>query len=82
MQTQTATTETPRRAPATETENTATAAELAATAPGAIRVIRRNGKVTAFDAAKINIAMTKAFLAVEGGTAAASSARARDASKR
>ena len=36
-------------------------------------VIRRNGKITAFDADKIKIAMTKAFLAVEGGQAAASS---------
>jgi len=41
--------------------------------PGALRVIRRNGKVTAFDASKIKVAMTKAFIAVEGGTAAASS---------
>ena len=37
------------------------------------RVIRRNGKQTAFDRSKIIVAMTKAFLAVEGGTAAASS---------
>ena len=37
-----------------------------------IQVIRRNGKVTAFDASKIAVAMTKAFLAVEGGSAAAS----------
>ncbi|MBL4762978.1 MAG: ribonucleoside-diphosphate reductase subunit alpha [Gammaproteobacteria bacterium] len=37
------------------------------------RVIRRNGKVTTFDKAKIKIALTKAFLAVEGGQAAASS---------
>ncbi len=36
------------------------------------RVMRRNGKVTHFDDTKIKIAMTKAFLAVEGGTAAAS----------
>ena len=36
------------------------------------RVIRRNGKVTAFDETKIRVAMTKAFLAVEGGKAAAS----------
>ncbi len=36
------------------------------------RVIRRNGKVTAFDESKIAVAMTKAFLAVEGGQAAAS----------
>jgi ribonucleoside-diphosphate reductase alpha chain len=48
-------------------------AEVAATAPGTIKVIRRNGKVTGFDASKIEIAMTKAFLAVEGGTAAESS---------
>ncbi len=45
---------------------------IAATAPGQFRVIRRNGKVTAFDGEKISIAMTKAFLAVEGGNAAAS----------
>ncbi|APZ43837.1 ribonucleoside-diphosphate reductase subunit alpha [Acidihalobacter ferrooxydans] len=36
------------------------------------RVIRRNGKLTHFDASKITVAMTKAFLAVEGGNAAAS----------
>ena len=40
--------------------------------PGEYNVIRRNGKVTAFDASKINVAITKAFLDVEGGTAAAS----------
>ncbi|MGH8629601.1 MAG: ribonucleoside-diphosphate reductase subunit alpha, partial [Burkholderiales bacterium] len=48
-------------------------AEVSATAPGTLKVIRRNGKVTGFDASKINIAMTKAFLAVEGGSAAESS---------
>ncbi|MGE0626853.1 MAG: ribonucleoside-diphosphate reductase subunit alpha [Hyphomicrobiaceae bacterium] len=36
------------------------------------QVIRRNGSVTPFDASKITIAVTKAFLAVEGGRAAAS----------
>ena len=36
------------------------------------QVIRRNGKVTTFDTAKISIALTKAFISVEGGTAAAS----------
>ncbi len=36
------------------------------------RVIRRNSKVTAFDLSKISVAMTKAFINVEGGTAAAS----------
>ena len=36
------------------------------------QVIRRNGKLTVFDRSKIIVAMSKAFLAVEGGTAAAS----------
>ena len=35
-------------------------------------LIRRNGTVTPFDPAKITLALTKAFLAVEGTTAAAS----------
>ena len=47
--------------------------ETAAAQPGQIRVIRRNGKLTAYDPSKIKVAMTKAFLAVEGGGAAASS---------
>ncbi|MGX2040167.1 ribonucleoside-diphosphate reductase subunit alpha [Methylocaldum sp. MU1018] len=47
-------------------------ADLRATAPGEMRVIRRNGKVTVFDAGKISVAITKAFLAIEGNTAAAS----------
>ncbi len=38
----------------------------------AYQVIRRNGTVTPFDASKIAIALTRAFLAVEGGRAAAS----------
>ena len=37
-----------------------------------MQVIRRNGSVSKFDASKISIAMTKAFLAVEGHGAAAS----------
>lgn len=45
---------------------------LEATAPGQLRVIKRNGKVTHFDGNKISVAITKAFLAVEGGNAAAS----------
>ena len=47
--------------------------DLQATAPGIYKVIRRNGKVTGFDATKIQVAITKAFLAVEGKNAAASS---------
>src|SRR5690606_36482234 len=46
---------------------------LSATAPGKIRVIKRNGTVVAYEDSKIAIALTKAFLAVEGGSAAASS---------
>ncbi len=38
----------------------------------AFHVIRRNGAVSAFNAGKIAIAVTRAFLAVEGNSAAAS----------
>ncbi|WP_254691723.1 ribonucleoside-diphosphate reductase subunit alpha [Shinella daejeonensis] len=38
----------------------------------AYRIIRRNGAVTPFDPMKITIALTKAFLAVEGSAAAGS----------
>ena len=47
-------------------------ARVAATAPGQMRVIKRNGTVVPFEDSKISVAITKAFLAVEGGTAAAS----------
>ena len=40
-------------------------------APG-FQVIRRNGSVSPFDRSKIAVAMTKAFLAVEGNSAVAS----------
>ena len=40
--------------------------------PGEIRVMKRNGSVVNFDTTKIVVAMSKAFLAVEGNTAAAS----------
>ncbi|SED59654.1 ribonucleoside-diphosphate reductase subunit alpha [Pseudomonas anguilliseptica] len=46
---------------------------LNATAPGQLRVIKRNGTVVPYTDDKITVAITKAFLAVEGGTAAASS---------
>ena len=42
------------------------------TAPGQLRVIKRNGSVVAYDETKISVAITKAYLAVEGGHAAAS----------
>jgi len=41
--------------------------------PPTVRVIRRDGSSSTFDASKISVAMTKAFLAVEGSDAAASS---------
>ncbi len=45
---------------------------IAASATPRFRVIRRNGSVTPFEATKIALALTKAFLAVEGGSAATS----------
>jgi len=48
-------------------------AQLTAHVPGQVQVIRRNAEVTHFDPNKIMVAMTKAFLAVEGANAAASS---------
>ncbi len=50
----------------------ASAVEMPVAVPGQYRVIRRNGKTTAFDSSKIAVAVTKAFLAVEGNAAAAS----------
>ncbi len=52
-----------------------TAAEEAAVigaAPGQMRVIKRNGAVVPYDQSKISIAITKAYLAVEGAQAAGS----------
>ncbi|HAB63973.1 MAG TPA: ribonucleoside-diphosphate reductase subunit alpha, partial [Pseudomonas sp.] len=47
--------------------------DLAATAPGQLRVIKRNGTVVPYTDDKITVAITKAFLAVEGNSASASS---------
>ena len=49
------------------------ASTASSTAPGQIRVIKRNGAVVGYDESKVAVAITKAYLAVEGGTAAASS---------
>src|SRR5690554_7069365 len=54
------------------TSSHASASNVAVTAPGQVRVIKRNGNVVAYDPSKVSVAMTKAFLAVEGGNAAAS----------
>ena len=59
--------------PDSRSEAPAASGKLNATAPGQLRVIKRNGTVVTFEASKISVAITKAFLAVEGGTAAASS---------
>ena len=63
-------------------QGTATAADTATSAPATafladFEVIRRNGSVVAFEPGKISVAMTKAFLAVNGGQSAAS-ARVRE----
>jgi len=58
--------------PPSEAAKPGASLDIRANAPGGLKVIRRNGKVTNFDANKIAVAMTKAFLAVEGGSAAAS----------
>ncbi|WP_298621264.1 ribonucleoside-diphosphate reductase subunit alpha [uncultured Zoogloea sp.] len=52
-------------------------ASASASAIAALQVIRRNGAVVAFNADKIAIAMSKAFLAVEG-SASGGSARVRE----
>ncbi len=77
MQTDTRTSDPDSSAAASGTGSTqnpvASSGAIAATAPGQLRVIKRNGQVVSFEASNISVAITKAFLAVEGGTAAASS---------
>ena len=58
--------------PTKETEPVQQEKETAAITPGQMRVIKRNGSVVPYNQEKIAIAITKAFLAVEGGAAAAS----------
>ena len=41
--------------------------DIEITAPGKLRVIKRNGKVVSFEDDKIKVAITKAFLALESG---------------
>ncbi|TGD74253.1 ribonucleoside-diphosphate reductase subunit alpha [Mangrovimicrobium sediminis] len=73
MQTDTFSTQSTTGVAGTHRETTPASGSIAATAPGQLRVIKRNGTVVSFEASKISVAITKAFLAVEGGTAAASS---------
>ena len=44
--------------------------DLSIFAPGKLRVVKRNGKNVPFEKEKIEIAITKAFLAAESGNAA------------
>ena len=62
------------RADATSAADTTAREEsaLRAAAPGQLRVIKRNGAVVPYDPSKISVAITKAYLAVEGGQAAGS----------
>lgn len=46
--------------------------EITANEPGLLKTIKRNGKVVRYDAEKIKVAITKAFIAVEGSNAATS----------
>jgi len=69
-----ATPQSPRESRADETDGAMPPAD---TRFAQYKVIRRNGAVVGFEPAKITIAMTKAFLAVNGGQGAAS-ARVRD----
>ena len=72
MQTEIEQSATPAAPSSTQDSNTPSA-NISATTPGQVRVIKRNGTVVPYDDSKISLAITKAFLAVEGGTAAASS---------
>ena len=57
--------ETPQETSKTiEVQKQAVTNEIETTAPGKLRVIKRNGKVVAFEEDKIKVAITKAFLAI------------------
>src|SRR5258705_11793601 len=51
------------------------APEFAPSRYGDYKIIRRNGAVVGFEPTKISVAMTKAFIAVNGGQGAASARR-------
>ena len=58
--------------PAPITAVTVNQFELNANAPGTLKTIKRNGKVVSYDDNKISVAITKAFIAIEGPNAVAS----------
>ncbi|PJD92665.1 MAG: ribonucleoside-diphosphate reductase subunit alpha [Legionella sp.] len=51
--------------------------EINANTPGILKTIKRNGKVVSYDESKVSVALTKAFIAIEGPNAVASN-RIRD----
>jgi len=63
--------------PSQPTTGQPTTGQPGLSAPNQLTVVRRDGSSTAFDATKISVALSKAFLAVEG-TEAGSSHRVRD----
>jgi len=81
MQTASAQPTSPSTVPPRELVGDAAGVPLMSTTPdprfAQYKVIRRNGSVVAFEPSKITIAMTKAFLAINGGQGAAS-ARVRE----
>lgn len=63
--------ETSRSTPQAAADNSGN--DLGTSAPGQLRVIKRNGTVVAYSDDKISVAIGKAFIAVEGSSAANSS---------
>jgi ribonucleoside-diphosphate reductase alpha chain len=61
-----------QESPSVAGANVAEASAVSQSAYPDYRIIRRNGAVVGFDPGKISVAMTKAFLAIEGGQGAAS----------
>src|SRR5207344_2694881 len=61
-----------QKSPSVAGANVADTSALSQSAYPDYRIIRRNGTVVGFDPGKISVAMTKAFLAIEGGQGAAS----------
>ncbi|MEU6131806.1 ribonucleoside-diphosphate reductase subunit alpha [Saccharopolyspora sp. NPDC047091] len=55
------------------TESTTRPSAATAVVPAGVRVLRRDGTVSGWDETKISVALTKAFLAAEGDSAASSS---------
>jgi len=61
-----------QKTPSQAGANVAEVSAVSQSAYPGYRIIRRNGAVVGFDPGKISVAMTKAFLAIEGGQGAAS----------